>query len=297
MAFTRNWDKSLKLDHSKFKDQPGYVRAVMEDVEERLTAFLYGFASGETFTGCKRLNLITIGTGSGTIPTGTGSAAAINIQGKTIGSKVELITIDADGNEMQFTSKGNALANDAWLKATNLAGTAGINILKINTANQIEIGTGFGTHLVGPNTGPTVALQYAPKGYVDKEIITAALEPFKAGDWILSTVTTARTGWTNVSATYSNKFMRINATPLTTGGADTHTTPSHTLLTTEMPAHTHTTTLGYYGGTGAEKILTTATPAGSDAYTSASTGGGGGHTHDAADNVPVYVQVVCFQKN
>ena len=48
----------------------------------------------------------------------------------------------------------------------------------------------------------------------------------KTGDWMLSSVTTARTGWTNVSATYSNKFMRINATPLTTGGADTH---SHTL--------------------------------------------------------------------
>ena len=45
----------------------------------------------------------------------------------------------------------------------------------------------------------------------------------KTGDWIISTVTTARTGWTNVSATYSGKFMRINVTPLTTGGADTHT--------------------------------------------------------------------------
>src|SRR3990167_2016050 len=45
----------------------------------------------------------------------------------------------------------------------------------------------------------------------------------KTGDWMISSVTTARTGWTNVSATYSDKFMRINATPLTTGGTDTHT--------------------------------------------------------------------------
>ncbi|MFH1318323.1 MAG: hypothetical protein ABIH71_04855, partial [Candidatus Omnitrophota bacterium] len=46
------------------------------------------------------------------------------------------------------------------------------NILKINTANQIEIGTGFGTHLLGPDTGPTTALQYTPKGYVDNKIIS-----------------------------------------------------------------------------------------------------------------------------
>jgi hypothetical protein len=45
----------------------------------------------------------------------------------------------------------------------------------------------------------------------------------KTGDWLHSSVTTARTGWTNVSATYSDKFIRINATPLTTGGANTHT--------------------------------------------------------------------------
>lgn len=118
--------------------------------------------------------------------------------------------------------------------------------------------------------------------------------PFKTGDWILSTVTTARTGWTNVSATYSNKFMRINATPLTTGGSDTHETPSHTLTVDEIPAHTHTFTItpgsaGTDGGFAGAGVL--ASPA------TSSTGGGGGHTHTAADNVPAYVQVVVFQKD
>jgi len=119
----------------------------------------------------------------------------------------------------------------------------------------------------------------------------------KQGDWLASSVTTARAGWTNVSATYSNKFIRINATPLTTGGADTHTTPAHTLTTAEIPAHTHT-----YYTSGASGVGTTAYAGQSASYagggpTDANTGGGGGHTHDAADNVPVYVQGVLFQKD
>ncbi|MBU0598968.1 hypothetical protein KKF61_08360 [Patescibacteria group bacterium] len=120
------------------------------------------------------------------------------------------------------------------------------------------------------------------------------LKCFVQGDWILSTVTTARTGWTNVSATYSNKFIRINATPLTTGGADTHTTPSHTLTTAEMPAHTHTT-----GLTSATKDPASGgfSDLGPGTTASGSTGGGGGHTHTAADNVPAYVQTVIFQKD
>jgi len=123
-------------------------------------------------------------------------------------------------------------------------------------------------------------------------------ESFVTGDWIISSVATARTGWTNVSATYSNKFMRINATPLTTGGVDTHTTPSHTLTTTEMPAHTHDVN-AYDGGASGNKVNYVSNANNLYVITAAasSTGGGGGHTHAAADNVPVYVQVCIFQKD
>jgi len=117
--------------------------------------------------------------------------------------------------------------------------------------------------------------------------------PFVAGDWIVSSVTTARSGWTNVSATYSNKFIRINATPLTTGGADAHTTPSHTLTTAEIPAHTHTGQGIISGGeTGTGWGVSNNTE-----QNTGSTGGGGGHAHTAADNVPAYVQTVIFQKD
>ena len=146
----------------------------------------------------------------------------------------------------------------------------------------------------------------------------AYTEPFQVGDWIISSVTTARTGWTNVSATYSNKFMRVNATPLGTGGSDTD---SITLTTTELPTHSHGTTgftiaeedehthgIDSYGGSG----LTNKVNAGSAGFTNAkTTGAGSAHTHTfvgtidnagsgtafTVDTVPAYVAVCIFQKN
>ena len=113
----------------------------------------------------------------------------------------------------------------------------------------------------------------------------------KTGDWMLSTVTTARTGWTNVSATYANKFIRIAASGLSTGGADTHTHAGGSLAF----AHTHTltTSLAYAGTTSINVNL-----AQQDTYTtnsqSASTTTG---TTASGDNVPAYVTTVIFQKD
>ena len=120
--------------------------------------------------------------------------------------------------------------------------------------------------------------------------------PFKSGDWILSTVATARAGWTNVSATYSNKFMRINATPLSTGGADTHT---HT-----GPSHTHDVTIpktGWSRTTVGADTISMYDPAGDVTMNtrtlSAAAGAAGTGTTSSGDNVPAYVQVVVFQKD
>jgi hypothetical protein len=117
--------------------------------------------------------------------------------------------------------------------------------------------------------------------------------PFVTGDWLLSSVTTARTGWTNVSATYSDKFIRINATPLTTGGTDTHT---HT-----GGAHAHgagsyiwtTNTGGLAGGAAAGYGYT---PSGAVPITGSSASGGAVATGSGA-NVPAFVQVVIFEKD
>jgi hypothetical protein len=125
----------------------------------------------------------------------------------------------------------------------------------------------------------------------------------KTGDWLTSSVTTARTGWTNVSATYSDKFMRVNATPLTTGGANTVT-----LTTTELPAHTHTgpahthTMTGGESGSGDSNAVNAQTD-GQDVVTTKTTSSSGtGNTGSAGSGaafsiVPAFVQVVLFQKD
>ena len=125
----------------------------------------------------------------------------------------------------------------------------------------------------------------------------------RAGDMLLSSSVTTPDGFSDVSATYADKFIRVSATALSTGGANTHThtatTDSHTLTEAEMPAHTHS----FYAhpGTGLTCTVRTgdAGSGNSGANDTSSTGGGGGHTHTvttaAGDNVPAYFTLKMFQ--
>lgn len=126
----------------------------------------------------------------------------------------------------------------------------------------------------------------------------------RSGDLLLSSNTNTPDGWTDVSTTYDNKFIRIgDDTPLTTtGGADTHdhgaATGSHILTIAEMPAHTHKTDAGQNGG-GAEMGSQRWTSGVDDGTSSDSTGGGGGHTHtvSSVDNIPAYIQTRLYKKD
>ena len=132
------------------------------------------------------------------------------------------------------------------------------------------------------------------------KVASSAVDGWKTGDWIISSVTTARTGWTNVSATHSNKFMRVNATPLSTGGADTHT-----LTVAELPLHGHPfrTTDDLQGNnaggivvgsdnTQTNRAAFTGTPTNTIGQQIGGTGSGTAH-----NNVPAFVQTVVFQRD
>jgi hypothetical protein len=69
------------------------------------------------------------------------------------------------------------------------------------------------------------------KAYGLNQRTANGLEVGRAGDLLLSSAAATPDGWTDVSATYSDKFIRINATALSTGGADT--------LTGNTGDHTH----------------------------------------------------------
>lgn len=87
-------------------------------------------------------------------------------------------------------------------------------------------------------------------------------------------------GSTDVSSSYSNKFLKINATAGTSSGVIfTATTDSHTLDTSEIPSHTHTTTFYDTGGSFSTSGQILAQNATARVVTSSATGGGGGHTH------------------
>lgn len=97
------------------------------------------------------------------------------------------------------------------------------------------------------------------------------------------------TGTTDVTTTYSNKFVRINATGGSTGGADTD---SITLTTTELPAHTHS--ISGYADTGGSAAVTIQTNLTSASVNTGSAGSGAAFT---VDTVPAYVTAKCCQVN
>ncbi len=155
-----------------------------------------------------------------------------------------------------------------------------------------------------------------------KTTIGSTGSTFRSGDLMLSTLTNAPSGWTDVSATYNNKFLRISSgTPLSTGGSDTD---SITLATTNLPSHTHPAgTLsagsagnhthsmsplgksgagsGFYHGTytnfANNMVPYTMGTAGAHTHTiSGSTGSTGSGTAFTVDTVPAYIQIRIFKK-
>jgi len=128
-------------------------------------------------------------------------------------------------------------------------------------------------------------------------------DAWRTGDKILSSNTEIPTGWSDISATYTDNFIRISSgTPLSTGGANTHdhgaVTGSHTLTIAEMPNHAHT-----YGTYTSNQPGSTyqhgdyyqfSNPTDTTSYV----GGGGGHDHTiaSANNIPVYVQMRMYSK-
>jgi len=139
---------------------------------------------------------------------------------------------------------------------------------------------------------PTAILHAATKQYVD------AAEPFAAGTRMLFQQTAAPTGWTKVTTGINNKALRITTGTVGSGGATgfssvfgaSKVTGVHTLVESEIPAHSHSLRAKDQAGdsdvplgksiakhTNAFKNLNPDTSLNSGSILN--TGGGGSHSH------------------
>jgi microcystin-dependent protein len=120
----------------------------------------------------------------------------------------------------------------------------------------------------------------------------------------MSSHASAPSGFSDVSATYADKFIRISSgTPLNTGGSNTHnhggSAGNHSLTIAQMPSHSHTVDRRTGSGAGSYNIGWNDYPASKVSGLVGSTGGGDSHNHSisSADNIPAYVQVKMYQKD
>jgi len=196
-ALTRDWDTTIPADHTKFKAQPGHVRDLRTDLEDRLEDILAGFTAGETYVGIKLGDFLTYGTGDPTTPAGTGNALNFILYAKTKDyltgptTQAEMFGIDQAGNVIQITKSGklcldNArLLNNTWLLARNSGNSADVNLYRLTTNNYLELGTTLAAHPLGPDTSHSADTEYITKGYADQKVAKPSSP--SAGDVLMYT--------------------------------------------------------------------------------------------------------------
>jgi hypothetical protein len=245
----------------------------------------------------------------------------------TVGGTADVITLTPSpaitsytaGQTFRFIASGanttNVTVNVSGLgaKAITKNGTTALAAGDIPSGMMVEItydGTRFILESAATSTinspvivtgtvsaNPVTNLGIAPKQYVD------TVSPIPSGTLMLFQQTSAPTGWTK-QVTHNNKALRVVTGTASSGGTRTFTSVfadhtedgfvvSHTLVTAEIPSHTHTTTC--LDGTGGGSVLNGA-GWGLHGAVSTSVGGDGGHGHGL--NIAVqYVDLIIASKD
>lgn len=176
---------------------------------------------------------------------------------------------------------------------------AGVGVVTIEGSGSETI-DGDLNRTLNENASATCVVDNATGSY----LVSGTYGAFQPGTLMLFQQTTAPSGWTK-QVTHNDKAFRVVSGTASSGGTDAFSTvfartatDSHTLLTAEMPSHTHAQK-GYQTGGGSTDApsytafattFKTLTP-------TVSTGGDGGHTHPLTNFDLQYVDIIIASKD
>ena len=186
----------------------------------------------------------------------------------------------------EFTTIRTALNSKADIASETLTGTPLAPTASTGTNTTQIATTAFVQTELGTITAAVVNALVYPVGsiYFNMAVSTNPNTLLGMGTWVAYA-----TGQVLVGIEGSGTFDALDESL----GAETSTTGSHTLTTSEIPAHTHTHNRADGSGSGT----------GSEAYgnslssqTTGSTGGGGGHTHGSTPTLQPSVTVYIWKR-
>ncbi len=197
--------------------------------------------------------------------------------------------------QVETVVNGN-IDSDANIAADGVKAVA-LNSDVVNTDNGLKQEANGSLSVDPSDTNPCLEISDGGVRVKVDEVInrtSSGLTWGRTGDVIFSSSTSTPTGFTDISTTYANKFVRISATALSAGGADTHT---HGVGSFTTAAHSHGGVTGgvSFGGGGSLTSGALDTAHTHSVSTEAATAITG--TSASGDNVPAFVTLKAYQKN
>lgn len=202
------------------------------------------------------------------------------------------------------------LKNSRWILNEIGAFAVTTDFTANTTISSSQMNTNFGDVETAINSihsyiGNAVITNAMLAGSIDLTSKVTGLLPaanfVESGDVLLSTIAKTQSGWTEITSTYSGRYLRLGGTGLATGGASTHT---HAAGSYAGPSHTHnysgTTSTASGSWTGDWIVGTVATAAHSHTFSGTSGAGGTGAitgTSASGNNTPLYVDLRAYQKS
>ena len=261
-------------------------------VSPTLTAYLAGaqfsFVVGTTNTGAVTLNIDSLGAKA---VTRTGAVALV--AGDLIAT--QMVEVMYDGTRFQLVN-GNSFTNlklSGTLTVASTLGVTGATTLATSLTGAL-IGTSGVVSAVAPSTSGNLLTSNGTTW-----TSTTPTPILASGTRLGFQQTAAPTGWTkDTTAAINDSILRLVTGSVTPSGGSVAfstwngqtATGAYTLLTADMPAHTHG--LGDFLANdttgGAKPAFTNFDNSGSASYITNSTGGGGSHSHSLTQNLKFY---------